>query len=191
LKHGNWFVGLPVAAGPWFAELTKDAPREVRVFHPDDLHLTVAFLGRCGEERARAAWAVAEGFRAAPIRARLGGLRGLGNPRRPSALSAVLLTGHDEAVAVCRALRDPMIEAAGARPEAREPLPHLTVARPAMRAGPRERRVAVAWAEAKKPIGIDIVLDRLALFTWSDDRKARQFQIVLERLLAQSSRPST
>src|SRR5688572_3648888 len=97
---GNWFVGLPVAAGRWFAPLVADAPAHVRVFHPDDLHLTVAFLGRAGPDRARAAWAVAEGVRAQPFVARLGALKAMGNPRRPSAFSVLLGAGHDEAVAI-------------------------------------------------------------------------------------------
>lgn len=179
--NGNWFVGLPIAAGPWFEKLVAGAPSDVRVFHPADLHLTVAFLGRCGEARARAAWAVADSFHAAPIRARLGALRPMGNERRPSALSLVLETGHDEVVAVLRALRDPMIAAAGARPETREPLPHLTVARPALRASPERRKKAVAWAQSKAPLDVEVVVDRLALYTWSDDRKVRQFKAVEER----------
>jgi RNA 2',3'-cyclic 3'-phosphodiesterase len=181
--NGNWFVGLPIAAGPWFHDLTADAPPDVRVFHPDDLHLTVAFLGRCGETRARAAWDVAAGFHAAPVHARLGGLRAMGNKRRPSALSVVLTGGQEEIVAILRALRDPMIAAAGARPETREPLPHLTVARPAMRATPDRRNRAVAWAESKAPLNVEVVVDHLTLYTWSDDRKARQFKAVEKRLL--------
>jgi 2'-5' RNA ligase len=179
----SWFVGLPVAAGRWFEPLVADAPAGVRVFHPADLHATVAFLGDCGPEAAHAAWGLAAGLSAVAIPVRLGALALMGNPRRPSALSLVLDRGQAEVVAVIAALRDPMIEAAGARPEAREPRAHVTVARPSRQASPAQRRRACEWALAKRPVMAEVVLDRLALFTWAEDRRERQFRIVAEQPL--------
>jgi hypothetical protein len=46
----NWFVGFPLKAGPWFTGLVADVPSGIRVLHPQDLHLTVAFLGACGQD---------------------------------------------------------------------------------------------------------------------------------------------
>ena len=183
MPRGNWFVGLKVPTAVWFDALVADAPDDVRVFHPEDVHMTVAFLGACGEDAAMRAWALADGLEAAPFDAVLDVLIPLGNPRRPSALSATLSQGKEQAVAIMRALRDPMIEAAGARPETREPLPHATVARPARRASAEERRRAVAWATAKPAIGIALTIDTLSLYTWSEDRRVRQFRAVTSRTL--------
>src|SRR5690606_3047912 len=131
--------------------------------------------GRAGEEAARRAWAIAEAYPGPALSVTLGGLLPMGDPRRPSALSLALT---DEATALIRALRDPMIAAAGARPERRAPKPHVTVARPKRAASPREREEAVAWAKAAPPLGLPVVLDTLALYTWSDDRAVRQFRAV-------------
>jgi 2'-5' RNA ligase len=179
----NWFVGFPVTAGPWFDELVANAPREVRVFHRDDLHATIAFLGNCGVERASAAWRTAEGFSSAPVQAVLGALVPMGNPRRPSALSLVLIEGREQAAPIIGALRDAMCDAAGFRRDTRAPLAHITVARPKLRASSQERKTAVAWAESKKPVAAPVVLDRIALYTWSENRKERQFRIVEARPL--------
>jgi 2'-5' RNA ligase len=175
---------MPVDAGEWFAPLVADVPPNLRVFHPDDLHMTVAFLGGCGEEAARSAFVLAEGHPAPPFTVTLGGLAAMGNPRRPSALSLLLEEGRDQAVAIIAALRDDMCKLAGARPDDRPPKPHITVARPPRRANGSERRAAVAWAESVAPLGAKVTVDRLCLYTWSEDRKVRQFREVASTPLA-------
>lgn len=177
----NWFVALPVDAGRWLAPLTRTAPPRVRVFHPDDVHLTVAFLGPVDEPAARRAWAVAEQAAARPFPVRLGGLVALGNPRRPSALSVVIEQGADDLVRFLAAVRDDVCRAAGAQLETRPPLPHVTVARPARDCADAERRTAIEWARSRPPVDASLVLDRIALFTWATDRRERQFRTVAER----------
>ena len=54
----SYFVAFPVAAEPWLERALAGAPPGVRRLHPDDVHLTLAFLGAVTEERARAAWRV-------------------------------------------------------------------------------------------------------------------------------------
>lgn len=188
----NWFVGMPVDAGTWFAPLVAGAPPGLRIFHPDDLHMTVAFLGGCGEERARAAfaWAVngAIDIPGGPFDVTLGALAPMGNPRRPSALSVLLQSGLDEAVTIIAALRPAMWAATSARPDHRAPKPHITVARPPRRATGAQRRAAVAWAESIAPLGDGVTIDRLCLYTWSEDRKVRQFREVASTPLPSSTR---
>jgi RNA 2',3'-cyclic 3'-phosphodiesterase len=183
----NWFVGIPVGGG-WLDGLLAGAPRHVRTFAAEDVHMTVAFLGPAGEANARKAWALAETYSGPPVHATLGALAPMGNPRRPSALSLLLTEGVEEAVSLIRALRDPMIAAAGARPETREPKPHITVARPRRAATAKERAEAVSWALAKASLDQPIVLDRLVLYTrnigdGNDDRAVRQFRAVATRRL--------
>jgi RNA 2',3'-cyclic 3'-phosphodiesterase len=183
----NWFVGMPVG-GSWLEGLLAGAPRHVRRFAAEDVHMTVAFLGRAGEDNARKAWALAEAYPGPPVLATLGALAPMGNPRRPTALSLMLTEGVEEAVALIRALRDPMIAAAGARPETREPKAHITVARPKRAATAKERAEAVSWALAKASLDQPIVLDRLVLYTWyigggNDDRAVRQFRAVATKHL--------
>ncbi len=179
----NWFVGLPIDPGAWFEPLTRDAPTAVRVFHPADVHLTVAFLGACGGQRAATAWQLLASYAAAPIDIRLARLEPMGNPRRPSALSALIDTGREAVSKLTLDMRAPLLAAAGAEPDTREPLPHVTVARPMRKCSPEQRRNAIAWATAKPAIGASVSIDRVALFTWSDDRRTRQFRVVAEHQL--------
>ena len=178
--RANWFVGMPVTGGDWLDALLSDAPSSLRRFHPDDLHLTVAFLGGCGAERAKVAFATATDHPLAAFRVELDRLAPMGNPRRPSALSLLVSGGHDEAVAIIESLRPVMWRAAEAERDTRPALPHVTVARPPRRATATERRVAVEWAERKPRLGEILTIDRLCLYTWSDDRRARQFRVVDE-----------
>jgi 2'-5' RNA ligase len=179
----NWFVGLPVAAEPWLSRLVADAPDDLRLFHPEDLHATVAFLGGCGPERARRAWEEVHRLEGSSFSVSLGGLKAMGNPRRPSALSVVVDQGHPQAVALIESLRGPMIEVAGARPDPRPVLPHITVARVERKASACQRRAALAWVESKAPVGAELTIDRICLYTWAENRPIRQFRKVEQRLL--------
>jgi RNA 2',3'-cyclic 3'-phosphodiesterase len=180
----NWFIGLPVDTGRWLAPLARTAPATVRVFHPEDVHMTVAFLGAVSQDAAERAWATLQGYRSSPIELSLGGLRPMGNPRRPSALSVVVEAGNDRVAALIATLRAPACAAAGARADDRPPLPHITVARPSRSASAAELRTAVEWAQAQRPVGAKVVLERLVLFTWAADRRERQFRVAAQQPLA-------
>jgi len=179
----NWFVGLEVEAARWFEPLVADAPSCVHVLHPGDLHATVAFFGGVGEEAAMRAWHAISEERLEIFDVALGGVAPMGNPRRPSALSVLLTDGREVAASLIARLRPTLIDEAGAKPDTRPPKPHITIARPHRNASAAERRRAVAWAEGKEPIAAQIHIARLALYTWSEDRRARQFRIVASRQL--------
>jgi len=180
-ESGNWFIGLPVPPGRWFERLVASAPADLRRFHPGDLHATVAFLGRCGEARARAAWATLADHPRGPFVVTLDRLEPFGSRARPSAWSVTFAAGRDELAASIGAWRGPMWEAAGGRPDDRPPLPHVTVLRPRRDASAEARRRALAFAEALPPLGVELRLERLALYAWSDDRRERLFRVVSER----------
>ncbi|GAB4200809.1 MAG: hypothetical protein OHK0013_12200 [Sandaracinaceae bacterium] len=185
--RANWFVGMPVEGS--FLARVPAPPRGFRVLHPDDLHLTVAFLGPCGEEAALRALAALDEALArdaslrAPIDASLGEVVPMGDPRRYSALSALLARGRAAAEARMAVLRDPLADAAGARREVRAPKAHVTIARPSRAASTAERRAGLSWAAALALEKVHVRLDRVALYTWSRDRGSRLFRIVAERAL--------
>ena len=173
----NWFVAIPVPAGSWFEPLVRSVPPQVRVFHPEDVHLTVAFLGPVGAERAAAGWQQITSDHPA-VEVSLGAVEPMGNPRRPSALSVIVADGFEVVADLVSALRDPILRAAEARPDTRPPKPHITVARPARNARGPARRAAIDWARARPSVGARVTLDRIALYTWAADRRERQFRIV-------------
>lgn len=164
----SWFIGLPVTPGAWLAAVGEPPPA-VRRLHPDDLHLTVAFLGAVSEDAARAGWdALRWGL--PPREVTLGALVPMGSPRRPSAFAALLVDGRAEVEAAIGLAREPCFAAAGSRREERPPKAHLTLARPARGASDLERRDAERWAAAIDLGRPAVRLDRIALYTSSEDR---------------------
>jgi 2'-5' RNA ligase len=187
MPRANWFFGFPLD-GAFVLELL-DVPPAIRRFHPDDVHLTLAFLGGCGEEGAHRALAVLdERLESTPrpvVEATLGEVVPMGGSRRSyTALSALLDRGQPEAVALLTEFRDVLTEAASGRRETRTPKPHVTIARPRRRATDIDRQAGLAWAERLDLRGIPARLDRIALYTWPELRRERLFQIVAERRFA-------
>ncbi len=179
-ERPNWFVGLPVPAEGWYRErVLRTAPEALRVFPPDDLHLTLAFLGSVDEARARAAWEARDCWDRGAITASLGPVVPLGGDRHRFRVLAARLDGGDEAVAAgMRACQPALLDAAGLPPPQRPPLPHVTLGRAPRRLAHRERRALLRWAEGLDLAGVPVPLEEVALYTWSDDRPKRLFRIV-------------
>ena len=181
----NWFIALPVPAAPWFPALlaATHPPPGVRLFHAEDLHLTVAFLGPVAEAAAHRAFACAAAWPLGPLDATLAEVHPLGSPRRPSALSAMLAPGEarERLVAAMARVRGAMWAAAGAAPDTRPPLPHITLARPSRSCAPAELAAAVRWGTALPVAGVPIRLAQLALYTRAAERGERLFQKVSVR----------
>lgn len=181
MERANWFVGLPVRGGEFVSALSP--PPQVRLFAPDDLHLTLAFLGRVGEERAQLAFQHTAGIALHALTTPLGEVVALGARRRPSAFSALPLTGRPEIEACVTALRDGICDAAQAPRETRPALAHVTFARPTRRATPAEVRAATAWATGLDLGRPRVRIESVALYTWAQDRAHRLFAIRQERAL--------
>lgn len=177
----TWFIALPVDPGPWFPSLPPP-PEKTRLFHPDDLHLTIAFLGRCDEESASAAWDLFA-WPAPPLRVTLGEVVPLGNPRRPSALSALVVEGRDVVEAAMGASRDAPIARANGPKEERPAKAHVTLARISQSAGGADRRRALAWAEALRLGAPTAMLGKVALYASSPGPEGRRYKRVRERTL--------
>jgi 2'-5' RNA ligase len=177
----NFFVGFAVEGGAFVRTLTP--PPSVRVFAETDLHITLAFLGRVGEERALRAFAQVEQLTLAPLETRLGEVVLLGPAHRPSAFSALPVEGRARLEEAMAALRDVICDTAGAPRETRPPLAHVTFARPLRRASPKERRAAEGWARALQLCAPRVCVKRVALYTWAEDRARNLFRCVVERPL--------
>ncbi|MFT4705409.1 MAG: 2'-5' RNA ligase [Bradymonadia bacterium] len=178
----NWFIALPIPAENWLPDLLSAAPRGCRLFHQADVHLTVAFLGGVSEEQAIAAWReVGVGSRRAPLDVTLGASRPMGNPKQPSALALTVDRGHDALVELLDGARGPAFGAAGIPAPKRPSLPHVTIARPTRRASAAQRDAFFGWGAGLQPPTEALTLDRIALYTWSPDRKERLFFIKAQR----------
>lgn len=184
----NWFFGFPLNGS--FLLGLPPLPPSFRRFHVDDVHVTLAFLGGCSEEAAfRALAALDERLKSAPIvvmNVSLGEVVPMGGSRRAySALSAILEQGREEATACLTAYRDVLTETATGRTEKRPAKPHVTIARPRQRATDAQRAAGLEWAASVNLRGVSATLDRVALYTWSEDkaRRERLFRVVADRVL--------
>jgi 2'-5' RNA ligase len=190
-ESGNWFFGLPVD-GSLLARLPPP-PSGLRLVHPDDLHLTLAFLGPCPEARAERALEELDrrwpSVGCAAFEVRLGAVVPLGAARRYSALSALLEQGREQAERLIAALRDGLCQAAGARTDARPPKAHLTLARPERDAPSAARQAGLEWARTLDLTAAPVRIDRIALYGRAAGGGGRRYRAVHERRLSTGTRP--
>lgn len=183
----NWFIALPVE--PAIVASLPKVPPAFRAFHPDDVHVTLSFLGSCGETVAHRAFDTLVRQLSErpepPLHISLGEVVPMGPRGRYSALSALVRYGHQEAVEFLRQWRDVPADAAGLNRDQRTPIPHVTVARPQRRATDEQRALGLEWAKTVQLPAQKLTLDRIGLYTWSEQRLPRLFQIV--KLAALSS----
>jgi 2'-5' RNA ligase len=189
----SFFIAIPIVAGRWYEKLATP-PARFSMFHAQDLHLTVAFLGACGDEKGRAAFEAID-FSLAVRAVTFGAVVPMGNPRHYSALSAELAEGRAEVEHAMSASRGAAWTAAEAEPDLRPAKAHLTIARPARRASNADRRAGLAWAESLHLEGVSASLEMLALYTHAehadqaksdardDTAPIRRYRIVAQRAL--------
>lgn len=184
MTQPNWFVALPLPDGAGWQQAAATAPEAVRRFDAADLHLTVAFLGPCGEQAALQAWRALEPLRTPVIPIAAGGWRALGPPRQPSAYGLTLAQGHEALVDLLASWGARALQAAALPPPPRPPLPHVTLLRPRRREAQQWREPMQAWMAAAPLPPQVLTLAELGLWTWSPDRSQRLFAMVRRRPLA-------
>ncbi|MCS7019537.1 MAG: 2'-5' RNA ligase family protein [Cytophagales bacterium] len=180
----NWFVALPVRESEeLISMLARTAPPAIRLFDPADTHLTIAFMGSMPKENIPDVLEVMQKIDFEPFKISLAALVPLPSAKHPTAFSYTLQQGHAEVVQLIENWRDALLKAGGA-PEAKRPaLPHLTIGRPLRQWGKRAQLEGIRWANALTTPQFETYVDSIALYTWADDRRSRQFKIVEERLM--------
>jgi len=185
MPRPNWFFAFPLDGA--FVLTLPELPPGLRRYHPEDVHLTLAFLGGCGEVAALRALATLDELLVAlkpkPIEVSLGAVEAMGSPRAYSALSALLDQGRHETEARIGEMRDALTDSANGRRDRRKPKAHVTLARPRHRATDAQRAAGLDWARGLDLRGVHATLDRVALFTWHEQRGERLFQPVATRKL--------
>jgi 2'-5' RNA ligase len=171
---------LVVDVGEWHAAIAKAVPDRVRVLHPEDVHVTLAFLSGVAPECAKAAWEAARTVPLPSMTVRLAKMIPLGPEEGWTALSATLGEGSTDVANAMLAARDLATDAAGARRESRAPLPHVTLARLHAKATDAQREAARAWASALTLSHIELRLSEIALYTGRRERPPGQpaYQII-------------
>jgi 2'-5' RNA ligase len=189
VSRPNWFFAFPLD-GAFVLEL-PELPPGFRRFHPEDVHLTLSFLGGCEEVAALRALATLDerlsSLEPSAQDVSLGEVVAMGSSRQYSALSALLAEGREAVSALVAVLRDPLADSAGVPRDSRAPKPHVTLARPTRRASADDRRAGLAWAARLQLGQVCARLDRIALYSWDERRLERLFRVVAERRLAPGS----
>lgn len=177
--EANWFIALPFPAASLPREEPARLPAGTRLFAPADLHVTVAFLGAVGEQRALHAWECLDPADALPLQATIGPRAVFGSPRRPSALGLDLDAGTDNsALGRCiAAWRNDLRAAAGLVPEERAIRPHVTLGRPPRRTDAAWQRALAEWID-QPAIDAPVTLERLALYARADPGDRGRFRKV-------------
>lgn len=175
----NWFIALQPSEGINLNTIVQTTPSGLRVFAPEDQHITLAFLGPCAPDEALAAWVLA--CQTAPFVQQLKpkALRPMGNPKRPSAAALTF----DESDSLIRWMDDHqtrLLQKANRPPAKHPPLPHLTVARPKRRASESTRNSMIRWCHETEIHMPDVVCLKMALYTWSHNRRERLFRTTNE-----------
>lgn len=186
MPRPNWFLAFPLD-GSFVRELPP-LPKHFRLFHPDDWHLTLAFMSGCGEPSALRAFAELDvALASAPLPAMPVSLAEVvpmgGSARSYTALSALLSNGRAEVSAAIAGLRDRLLDAATQRRDARPPKPHVSIARPRRQAKEGDRTAGLEWASTLDLSRVSARLERIALYTWHEARHEQLFRIVAERRL--------
>lgn len=166
----NWFIGFAIQSES-LAAIARQAPDGLQPVHPDDLHLTVAFLGSCGETTARQAW---QNIIAAPPPARSEStLRvepiGLASCAKYYVAS---FAKADATAAFMLHVRRQNHAQFGIEDNF-EPFPHITLARRG-NSPLSVREAAARWFRESDIEGLRVHLNTLALYTWADDLEADQ-----------------
>ena len=139
----NWFIGVPVPDDQWFESACSVLPAGLQVFHPADLHITVAFLGPVDEKTALSAWDVARKQVLPDQTISLESMEAFGPVDRPSAIAVVPSQGKRQLSAFIGAHRDRILLHAGRNRDKYPPRPHVTVARIPRKASAEERAAYV------------------------------------------------
>ncbi len=160
------FAAIPVVATEQLLALQRALPDELRPIHPDDLHLTIAYFGRIDPALHPTVLQALAQIRFDGATVRLGSPEALPSRDYPSAIVLTLLAdaGLDAVAALMQEHRPPLLELAGRDPEDREPLPHITFARPRGRQMSTEKRQAILdWSDGQPALDSPLDLRGIVL----------------------------
>ena len=189
----NWFVAFKIDHGSWFKEMLPHLPEGLKFFHPDDLHMTIAFFGNFDEKLKSGVIDTIKDFLFEPVTMKSRGIIVLPSPRRFSAIcldfqlpskkkidSKLEYPSNSQIEEVyfkqnqfhksINIWKNIAYKAANVPADTRPFLPHVTIARPPRDISALHREKLLGELKKIPPMEITISLETIALYTWSDHR---------------------
>ena len=130
------FIAVDVGAGirktaTTLQKALAQCGADVKWVEPDNLHLTLIFLGEVDDRQLHAVCrAVAKAVvKESPFGIRVAGVGAFPSPRRPKTLWAGITDGADNLARIHDLIAEPLVEIGGYRREDRPYTPHLTLGR--------------------------------------------------------------
>ena len=160
------FAAIPVVAPERLLHLQGALPAELRPIHPEDMHLTIAYFGRIDPSLHAGVLHALSSLPFEGAATELDQLLPLPHRGHPSALTLTLGRGpsRDRIVSLITEHRPRLLELAGRPADPREPLPHVTFARPRGRKMTEAKRAAILeWADTRAPLGCPLQLTEVVL----------------------------
>ena len=183
----NWFIAIPIDLGQMYSHVIGRPIKQVRVIRQEDLHLTLAFLGAIEKEAALELWKSLEISDLKTIFLALGKVGSFGPQEKPSAYGICPAAANEDLSKLFRHLVSHVLSVTGIDVGTRRFRPHITFARPKRAPNVDERLQAKEWAFSRDfSLIAPMILSKLALYTWNEDRDVKLFRIVDQKYLTPS-----
>ncbi|NND70728.1 MAG: hypothetical protein HKN43_04035 [Rhodothermales bacterium] len=172
----NWFVGFPVQGDSWCPVSANHVPGSIRLYHPDDLHITMAFLGSVSQRKALKAWKKVTNLKLEPVTISFNQLKPFGAFSTPSAYGLTLDTGRDSVANTISTHRRKILGAVGKKPRDGRVVPHVTIARPNRRLSKGDVYAIAEWRHEFEIPEVEVNLTEIALYTWAPPQAPQRFR---------------
>lgn len=182
LPPPNWFSAFPVLLNDeqraWTEDLRVRRGSSLKVFRGVDLHVTLAFYGPLKPAQIGKVLLATSLVSWEPLEATFESILFLPSQRRCSAISLSFDLGKKLLINTMAEAGPRLMDSIGKDPDTRDPLPHMTIARP------RKWRGAIPdqeanWLKALELPGGQVIIEKPVVFTRSHDRKKSLFRKVV------------
>lgn len=150
----------------------------LRAYAPEELHVTLAFLGKHDPGLEKKLGLLLRSLAIPGAEVLLGPLIALPQERRFSAIAWSMGFGVEKLNAVIEKRRARICREVGAKLDTRAPLPHITIARPERKISTEDRDLVLDWMPTCTPPAQRVVLDPPAIYRYAPPGSDRQFERV-------------
>jgi 2'-5' RNA ligase len=177
----NWFAAFKVESSQWYQDIAAKIPPEIKLFHPDDLHMTISFLGNYNDEKLEDVKKAIESTFFKPFNLYAHRFILLPKESNFSAFCLEFDSSESGLYLQIEKSRENIYKAAGITPDKKKFIPHVTMGRPPRSTSNSERKKIADFVNKLSNFDVKIYIKSSAIYTWSDNRKEKMFKIIFEK----------